>query len=211
MIRTIIFGLFLIIISSLRGQSQSKENLEAVIESLSKLSTYKCELNYTIEYPYGGSKSGQSTLTYRKEENDTLCGMNYLIITNPDYRNESSDFVGYFDGCVYMAHKAELNKICIDENPNAFISANGKKAIHKSLIFTQSLPNNIAKLLLECLNDSINFRHYQKSDTLIQNEICSKWEIINKAPEMSYLDKIVTQVAFSKKNVSTDILQGNSI
>ncbi len=185
--------------------AETDGDLQKVIDKLKTIKTLKCEMYSTISFPFGGAvKSWQSTLFYKKNPADTLIGLNYLFITNPDHRSEFGDYLSYFNYSVYSSFKNEPSVTSLIDKPEAFIAKNtnfmGNNAtvppIHKSHGLFARLPLPMLEFLDSAIQTNSNIRIERLADTTISDTQCKFWKFSFKHPEGTYY---IRKMAFSGK------------
>lgn len=176
--RKIFIGLVLACISFI-SYSQPKTLLRSIADKLDSYQDYQSYCYYTFSFPFGDPMSIESDIILQKVPNDTLLGYYYHYKTNENFTNEFGDFCLFFNKTVYSSYKDKVTKTSFSEKPEAFKRIKFgddiyKPAIHDSHQLCFVTPYKLANVINEAI-DNPESKIIQKKDTVIRNEICSKF------------------------------------
>lgn len=147
--------------------------MDTLIARLDSLHTYRASLTYRVTLPITDSEiEYRARLDYRREPTDTLCGYSYAI----DYKAENDtcpypNFTAYDRGHCFRFDRNRLREYHYDANPEPFARQGNYPGIHRSGLFAELLPAEIARQL-NGYRTKADCRVQLFPDTLMQGSRC---------------------------------------
>ena len=131
--------------------AQAQADMDDLIARLDTTSNYQSSFTYRVTLPITDSEiEYRARLDYRREPADTLCGYSYLI----DYKAENDtchyrNFAAYASGHCFRFDRNRLREYHHDENPEPFVPRGRDLGVHRSGLFAELFPAEMARQLNE--------------------------------------------------------------
>lgn len=147
--------------------------MDDIIARLDSTTDYRTTFTYRVTLPITDSEiEYQARLDYRRTPADTLCGYSYLV----DYKATNDtcpypNFAAYDNGHCFRFDRNRLREYHHDANPDPFTRQGNSPGIHRSGLFTELFPAEIARQL----NDFKTKADCQVQffpDTTVQGDYC---------------------------------------
>lgn len=129
------------------GQAQT--DMDDIIARLDSTPNYRTSFTYRVSLPITDSEiEYRARLDYRRTPTDTLCGYSYLV----DYKavNDTCpypNFAAYDRGDCFRFDRNRLREYHYDANPEPFAAQGLTPGIHRSGLFAELFPAEIARQL----------------------------------------------------------------
>ena len=153
--------------------AQAQADMDNLIARLDTTSNYQSSFTYRVTLPITDSEiEYRARLDYRREPADTLCGYSYLI----DYKAENDtchyrNFAAYASGHCFRFDRNRLREYHHDENPEPFVPRGRNLGVHRSGLFAELFPAEMARQLNE-FRAKPDCRVLFFPDTTVQGERC---------------------------------------
>ena len=153
--------------------AQAQADMDDLIARLDTTSNYQSSFTYRVTLPITDSEiEYRARLDYRREPADTLCGYSYLI----DYKAENDtchyrNFAAYASGHCFRFDRNRLREYHHDENPEPFVPRGRNLGVHRSGLFAELFPAEMARQLNE-FRAKPDCRVLFFPDTTVQGERC---------------------------------------
>lgn len=152
---------------------QAQEGVDRIAARLDSITNYRATFSYFVTLPITDSDiEYRARLDYRREPADTLCGYSYLV----DYKAENDtcpyrNFAAYASGHCFRFDRNRLREYHCDANPEPFARHGNYPGIHRSGLFAELFPAEIAHQLRE-YRQRADCRVQFFPDTLVQGTRC---------------------------------------
>ena len=149
-----------------------------IISRLNQIEHYRGEALFRVTLPMTDEEvEYKLSLQYQKNPADTLYGYSYLIdLTSESNPAINGNFIYYDSGNYYNFSNHRLREYHAEEDATPFYNKMNNKnelpGIHRSGLFIEEFPMEIASQLQKSLNNPEN-RIQTYSDTLINNRKCN--------------------------------------
>lgn len=166
---TLLLSLFFVVF----GRLSAQPDIHQLIDRLASAQNYRASFSYTVTLPLTDSEvEYQAELSYARNSTDSLGGYSYRI----DYKAENDtcpyrNFVDYDHGNYFRFDRSRLREYHYSDNPDTFVPQGNNPGVHRSGLFVELLPAEIARQLqtfgtkTDCL---VQFF----PDTLVQERTC---------------------------------------
>lgn len=129
--------------------AQAHSDMDDIIARLDSTTDYRTTFTYRVTLPITDSEiEYRARLDYRRAPSDTLCGYSYLV----DYKATNDtcpypNFAAYDNGHCFRFDRNRLREYHHDANPEPFARQGNSPGIHRSGLFTELFPAEIARQL----------------------------------------------------------------
>lgn len=153
--------------------AQAHSDMDDIIARLDSIPDYHASFTYRVTLPVTDSEiEYQARLDYRKTPADTLCGYSYLV----DYKATNDtcpypNFAAYDNGHCFRFDRNRLREYHHDANPEPFVRQGNSPGIHRSGLFAELFPAEIARQLRDFCGKA-DCRVDFSPDTTVQGARC---------------------------------------
>lgn len=153
---------------------QAQEGVDRIAARLDSITNYRASFSYSVTLPITDSDiEYRARLDYRREPADTLCRYSYLV----DYKAENDtcpypNFAAYSRGDCFRFDRNRLREYHNESNPEPFARHGNYPGIHRSGLFAELFPAEIARQLRE-YRQRPDCRVQFFPDTLVQGTRCN--------------------------------------
>lgn len=147
--------------------------MDDIIARLDSTTDYRTTFTYRVTLPITDSEiEYRARLDYRRAPSDTLCGYSYLV----DYKATNDtcpypNFAAYDRGDCFRFDRNRLREYHHDANPEPFARQGNSPGIHRSGLFTELFPAEIARQLND-FKTKADCRVQFFPDTTVQGDCC---------------------------------------
>ena len=151
----------------------AQPDIYRLIARLDSVQNYRAVFSYRITLPITDSEvEYHAELAYAKNQADPLCGYRYRI----DYKAPNDtcpyyNFAAYDSGNYFRFDRGRLREYHHSDNPEPFVARESNPGVHRSGLFTELFPAEIAKQLTAFIGKK-DCRVGLFTDTLVQNRRC---------------------------------------
>ena len=153
--------------------AQAHSDMDDIIARLDSIPDYHASFTYRVTLPITDSEiEYRARLDYRRAPADTLCGYSYLV----DYKATNDtcpypNFAAYDNGHCFRFDRNRLREYHHDANPEPFVRQGNSPGIHRSGLFTELFPAEIARQLND-FKTKADCRVQFFPDTTVQGARC---------------------------------------
>ena len=153
--------------------AQDHSDMDDIIARLDSIPDYHASFTYRVTLPVTDSEiEYRARLDYRRAPSDTLCGYSYLV----DYKAKNDtcpypNFAAYDRGDCFRFDRNRLREYHHDANPEPFVRQGNSPGIHRSGLFAELFPAEIARQLRDfCGKADCRVQFFP--DTTVQGDCC---------------------------------------